>query len=39
MQEEEEFEKANPFMEHEAMEEPLNSSVFSGISDKSILLR
>jgi len=39
LQEEEEFKKSNPFLEQEKMEEPLNTSVLSGISDKSILLR
>jgi hypothetical protein len=39
VQAEEDFRKANPFVKEDAMEEPLNASVFSGVSDKSILLR
>ena len=39
-QEEAECLEANPFMEEERCdEEPSNSSVFSGVSDKSIMLR
>ena len=38
-QEEVECLEANPFMEEEQCEEPANSSVFSGVSDKSIMLR
>ena len=38
-QEEEECLQENPFLEEEACETPGNSSVFSGVSDKSIVLR
>ena len=34
-----EFEAANPFLQEDAIVEPLNDSVFSGVSDKSIHLR
>jgi hypothetical protein len=39
VQAEEDFRKAHPFVKEDAMVEPLNASVFSGVSDKSILLR
>lgn len=38
-QEEEECLRAKPFIKDYQCEEPCNSSVFSGVSDKSILLR
>ena len=38
-QEEEACLQENPFLEEEACEAPVNSSVFSGVSDKSIVLR
>ena len=38
-QEEEECLQENPFLEEEACETPVNSSIFSGVSDKSIVLR
>ena len=38
-QDEEECLQANPFVEDDQCEEPSNSSVFSGMSDKSIMLR
>ena len=38
-QEEAECLQANPFIEEEQCEEPADSSVFSGVSDKSIMLR
>ena len=38
-QEEEACLQENPFLEEEACETPVNSSIFSGVSDKSIVLR
>ena len=38
-QDEEECLQANPFVEDDQCEEPSNSSVFTGMSDKSIMLR